>query len=182
MISRETFHFLKLAEKYFDWCWQTTWNLVYSICCSHSKWRHSSVGQSIRFIPEVSPVRIQVPLPNKAQRLLRFLYGPLVKWLRHRPFTAVTWVRVPYGSPDLKQEIDTMCRSPVSFFYARKSLILQGFWSVDVSFEQAKAQDVVYLNSYLAAEHYMLRFSIVKSWRIVKLWRQSLNHDDQIVM
>ena len=25
--------------------------------------------------------------------------GPLVKWLRHRPFTAVTWVRVPYGSP-----------------------------------------------------------------------------------
>ena len=30
---------------------------------------------------------------------LRLLYGPLVKWLRHRPFTAVTWVRVPYGSP-----------------------------------------------------------------------------------
>ena len=25
--------------------------------------------------------------------------GPLVKWLRHGPFTAVTWVRVPYGSP-----------------------------------------------------------------------------------
>ncbi len=36
----------------------------------------------------------------KAQRFtLRLLYGPLVKWLRHRPFTAVTWVRVPYGSP-----------------------------------------------------------------------------------
>ena len=49
---------------------------------------------------------------------------------------------------------------------------------MDVSFEQAKVQDVVYLNSYLAAEHYILRFSIVKSWRIVKLWRQSLNHDD----
>ena len=30
-------------------------------------------------------------------------YGPLVKWLRHRPFTAITGVRVPYGSP-LKQE------------------------------------------------------------------------------
>ena len=28
--------------------------------------------------------------------------GPLVKWLRHRPFTAVTWVRVPYGSPHLE--------------------------------------------------------------------------------
>ena len=26
-------------------------------------------------------------------------YGPLVKRLRHRPFTAVTWVRFPYGSP-----------------------------------------------------------------------------------
>ena len=26
-------------------------------------------------------------------------HGPLVKWLRHRPFTAVTRVRVPYGSP-----------------------------------------------------------------------------------
>ena len=36
----------------------------------------------------------------KAQRFtLRLLYGPLVKRLRHRPFTAVTWVRFPYGSP-----------------------------------------------------------------------------------
>ena len=26
-------------------------------------------------------------------------HGPLVKRLRHRPFTAVTWVRFPYGSP-----------------------------------------------------------------------------------
>ncbi|MDF2648253.1 MAG: hypothetical protein K0Q73_4058 [Paenibacillus sp.] len=25
-------------------------------------------------------------------------YGPLVKWLRHLPFTEVTGVRVPYGS------------------------------------------------------------------------------------
>ena len=24
--------------------------------------------------------------------------GPLVKWLSHRPFTAVTWVQIPYGS------------------------------------------------------------------------------------
>ena len=100
-------------------------------------WRRSSVGQSIRFIPEVSPVRIQSPLPRQTKRTpfrfrrgrrklhirsfrlpspnrthfvgLRFgagklpaahpFYGPLVKWLRHRPFTAVTWVRVPYGSP-----------------------------------------------------------------------------------
>ncbi len=30
---------------------------------------------------------------------LRLNLGPLVKRLRHRPFTAVTWVRFPYGSP-----------------------------------------------------------------------------------
>ena len=30
---------------------------------------------------------------------LRLNFGPLVKRLRHRPFTAVTWVRFPYGSP-----------------------------------------------------------------------------------
>ena len=62
-------------------------------------WRHSSVGQSIRFIPEVSPVRIQVPLPKNPAGNSCGTYGPLVKWLRHGPFTAVTWVRVPYGSP-----------------------------------------------------------------------------------
>ena len=39
----------------------------------------------------MSPVRIRSPLP-----------GPLVKRLRHRPFTAVTWVRFPYGSPKKK--------------------------------------------------------------------------------
>ena len=37
----------------------------------------------------MSSVRIRLPLP-----------GPLVKRLRHRPFTAVTWVRFPYGSPE----------------------------------------------------------------------------------
>ena len=25
-------------------------------------------------------------------------HDPLVKWLRHGPFTAVTWVQIPYGS------------------------------------------------------------------------------------
>ena len=29
-----------------------------------------------------------------------FYLGPLVKRLRHGPFTAVTWVRFPYGSPN----------------------------------------------------------------------------------
>ena len=55
----------------------------------HLTWRRSSVGQSIRFIPEVSLVQIRPPLPH----------GPLVKRSRHRPFTAKTGVRFPYGSP-----------------------------------------------------------------------------------
>ena len=59
----------------------------------------------MRFIPAVSPVQIQVPLPNPWSAAWRFmdpLNGPLVKWLRHGPFTAVTWVRIPYGSPSHK--------------------------------------------------------------------------------
>ena len=37
-------------------------------------------------------------------------FGPLVKWLRHRPFTAVTWVRVPYGSPERRiSQISVIC-------------------------------------------------------------------------
>ena len=61
----------------------------------------------MRFIPAVSPVRIQSPLPSTGETPRRLAgppppqqkYGPLVKWLRHGPFTAVTWVRFPYGSP-----------------------------------------------------------------------------------
>ncbi len=36
-------------------------------------------------------------------------------------------VRVRSPAPDLEQEIDTKCQSPVSFFYARKGLRSQGF-------------------------------------------------------
>ena len=56
--------------------------------------------------------RYQRTLPNAAKRkplrgnavFIRRLraarYGPMVKRLRHRPFTAVTRVRVPVGSPN----------------------------------------------------------------------------------
>ena len=36
---------------------------------------------------------------QKTTRKRVYIYGPLVKRLRHHPFTVVTWVRVPYGSP-----------------------------------------------------------------------------------
>ena len=32
-------------------------------------------------------------------RYQTYIYGPVVKRLRHRPFTAVSWVRFPSGSP-----------------------------------------------------------------------------------
>ena len=41
----------------------------------------------------------------------RYHNGPLVKRLRHGPFTAVTWVRFPYGSPDKKH-----CKSSAFLF------------------------------------------------------------------
>ena len=50
----------------------------------------SSVGSSIWLLIRGSQVRV---LPVEP------FFGPLVKWLRHRPFTAVTRVRIPYGSP-----------------------------------------------------------------------------------
>ena len=36
----------------------------------------------------------------------RYHFGPLVKRLRHGPFTAVTWVRFPYGSPKKERHLD----------------------------------------------------------------------------
>lgn len=29
----------------------------------------------------------------------RYQFGPLVKWLRHHPFTVESWVQFPHGSP-----------------------------------------------------------------------------------
>ena len=50
-----------------------------------------SSWQLVGLITRRSQVRVLPPQPNK--------YGPLVKRSRHRPFTAVTGVRFPYGSP-----------------------------------------------------------------------------------
>ena len=50
-----------------------------------------SSWQLVGLITRRSQVRVLPPQPIK--------YGPLVKRSRHRPFTAVTGVRFPYGSP-----------------------------------------------------------------------------------
>ena len=59
-------------------------------------WRRSLVGYSGRFIPDRSMVRIHSPLPHF------YHHGPMVKRLRHHPFTVVTGVRFPLGSPEYK--------------------------------------------------------------------------------
>src|SRR5699024_2750166 len=45
--------------------------------------------------------------------LCHIIYGPLVKRLRHRPFTAVTRVRVPYGSLFLFKFLTSYKSGPV---------------------------------------------------------------------
>ena len=39
------------------------------------------------------------PIGRWFESYCRYQYGPLVKRLRHRPFTAESWVQFPYGSP-----------------------------------------------------------------------------------
>ena len=41
------------------------------------------------------------PIGRWFESCCRYHFGPLVKRLRHRPFTAESWVQFPYGSPDL---------------------------------------------------------------------------------
>ena len=41
---------------------------------------------------------IRVKACIKGSNPLLSVYDPLVKWLRHHPFTVVSWVRIPYGS------------------------------------------------------------------------------------
>ena len=59
----------------------------------------------------MSLVQIRLPLPARNKRRNRdvtpfvSLNGPLVKRSRHRPFTAVTWVQFPYGSPSKAMSI-----------------------------------------------------------------------------
>ena len=88
-----------------------------------------------------------------------FSNGPLVKWLRHGPFTAVTWVRIPYGSPSHKTSwraascgskkqggLAQLVRAPASHagghwfesssLHQRKSLEPQGF--EDFSFPRTR--------------------------------------------
>ena len=53
------------------------------------------------------------PVGHRFKSGLRYHFGPLVKRLRHRPFTAVTAVRFCYGSP----KIDKIRQKLVDFYF-----------------------------------------------------------------
>ena len=77
---------------------------------------HGGIAQLARAFgsyPECPRFKSRCRYQNRRSVPLRLLYGPLVKWLRHRPFTAVTWVRVPYGSPKDKPHFGGACLLPV---------------------------------------------------------------------
>ena len=61
-----------------------------------------------------------------------FLLGPLVKRLRHRPFTAESWVQFPYGSPHTRLRNDVKSPFLSSFFTLMRLLSftcpLYSFW------------------------------------------------------
>ena len=59
---------------------------------SQGKARNGGIAQLARAIGSY-------PIGHGFKSSSRYHFGPLVKRLRHGPFTAVTWVRFPYGSP-----------------------------------------------------------------------------------
>ena len=101
-------HFLIFYEKAID---KRTFSLLY--CPLSCRAEYGGIAQLARAFGSYpkcprfeSRCRYQRARDARASRAL---YGPLVKWLRHGPFTAVTWVRVPYGSP-LRQSVKRDCR------------------------------------------------------------------------
>lgn len=50
-------------------------------------------------IAQLARVLGSYPIGRWFESCCRYHLGPLVKRLRHRPFTAESWVQFPYGSP-----------------------------------------------------------------------------------
>ena len=55
-------------------------------------------------IAQLARVLGSYPIGRWFESYCRYHYGPLVKRLRHRPFTAESWVQFPYGSPNQKAQ------------------------------------------------------------------------------
>ena len=65
------------------------------------------------------------PIGHGFKSSFRYHFGPLVKRLRHGPFTAVTWVRFPYGSPNKNKTNLEQSRFVLFFTRDYFGLILQ---------------------------------------------------------
>ena len=67
------------------------------------------------------------PIGHGFKSSFRYHFGPLVKRLRHGPFTAVTWVRFPYGSPNKNKTNLDFSRFVLFFTRDYFGLILQTY-------------------------------------------------------
>ena len=78
------------------------------------------------------------PIGHGFKSSFRYHFGPLVKRLRHGPFTAVTWVRFPYGSPK-----NTAGKYPFLQYFLSKSqtwhIIAEGVFLCDLMIYNAYA-------------------------------------------
>ena len=63
----------------------------------------------MRLLTAGSLVRVHLKAPSRYGKPYREQSGPLVKRLRHRPFTAVTRVRFSHGSPEKKHRQFCRC-------------------------------------------------------------------------
>ena len=64
------------------------------------------------------------PIGRWFESYCRYHYGPLVKRLRHRPFTAESWVQFPYGSPFNSLGNSVISPFPSFAFYAKMPFVL----------------------------------------------------------
>ena len=100
-------------KKYFFGCNLLTFTEFHSIIIKHH--RYGGIAQLARVLGSY-------PIGRWFKSYCRYHKGPLVKRLRHRPFTAESWVQFPYGSPQhmLGNSVNTLFPS---FLFTLKRLL-----------------------------------------------------------
>ena len=137
----------------------------------------------MRFIPAVSVVRIHLQPPNlSGSPAFRCEpetadHGPMVKRLRHRPFTAVSRVRFPFGSP--YGHVAQLVRAPASHAGGRwfESSSLHHTWKIRTYFRLEMSSDFLFLSKTLYTDpkfhkfwHIQNYFSSHRALSLKKLW------------
>ena len=103
------------------------------------------------------------PIGRGFKSNFRYHFGPLVKRSRHRPFTAVTGVRFPHGSPKHPLSIDKGCfffcctlYKPAKVFYSVVCYHFAMLGYVSVSVDCAS-----YSTEFRCVRHFLLKTDIV---------------------